>query len=80
MPTLQTSVTSESDETDTAMTTFSSTSKEGPQTSIKDDVIKTSQKIKSVPQIDGNIISYYINKRREYNDSRFSVSIAEFVK
>lgn len=47
MPSLSTSMTSESDKTDTGMPTFSSTVKEPPQTSKQDAKTKTTQQIKS---------------------------------
>ena len=50
MPSLSTSMTSESDKTDTGMTTFSSTVKEPQQTSKQDDKTKATQQIKSSSQ------------------------------
>ena len=58
IPTLETWITSESDETDTGMTTFSSTLQEEPQTSMEGGITKTTLKIKSVPQTDGKNIRY----------------------
>ena len=61
MPTLAASITPVSDETDTGMTSFSSTSQETPKISMEDGITKTTQKIKSVSQTNGKNKSHYNN-------------------
>ena len=65
MPTLATSITPESDETDTGTTTISSTSRETPKTSMEDGITKTTQEIKRVSQTNGKNKSSSINMRIE---------------